>query len=143
MMYSVDRIEVTVTVPSIEETAAWYERVLGWAGNYDAFDDDGHCVFGSVSRGKAAVSGEGGFTGFNLSRASAKDAPVSSRSQLDVSPWVFVDDVDAVYAQVVERGAAPESAPADQPWGGRVFVLRDLNGLRLTFVEMMDIARKD
>ena len=35
-MYAVDRIEVTLTVPSIERTAAWYERVLGWVSHYDA-----------------------------------------------------------------------------------------------------------
>jgi hypothetical protein len=31
-MYTLQKIDVVLTVPSIEETAAWYERVLGSGG---------------------------------------------------------------------------------------------------------------
>ena len=47
-MYSVQKIEVILTVPSIEEAGAWYER-LGWRAHLDTFDKDGHCLFGSVT----------------------------------------------------------------------------------------------
>ena len=47
-MYRVLKIEVILTVPSIEGTAAWYEGVLGWTGHYDAYDERGRCTFGSV-----------------------------------------------------------------------------------------------
>ena len=33
-------VEVMLSVPSIEDTAAWYERVLDWEGAYDTFDED-------------------------------------------------------------------------------------------------------
>ncbi len=48
-MYTIQKIEVILTVPSIEETTAWYER-LGWRGHMDTFDKDGYCLFGSVTR---------------------------------------------------------------------------------------------
>ena len=42
-MYSVDKVEVILTVPSIEETQSWYERVLGWQGYCDVHDAQGRC----------------------------------------------------------------------------------------------------
>jgi len=129
-MYSVDKIEIILTVPSIEETAAWYERALGWTGHYDTFDPEGHCAFGSVMRG------EGDFRGFNLSRVSGETA--YSKDQANFTAFIAVDDVDAVYAKVLESGVTLDSTPEDQLWGGRTFSMRDLNGFRLTFYQLME-----
>ena len=52
-MSDVHRIEVILSVPSIEETVQWYERALGWRGHDDVFDAEGHCEFGSVGYGGA------------------------------------------------------------------------------------------
>ena len=114
-MCSVDRIEVTLTVPSVEDTIAWYERLLGWVGHCDAFDDEWRCIFGSVSCETALTSGEGTFIGFNLSRASAEGDGMTGRSYCSASAWVFVDDVDQVYATVVDSGVTAEAAPRNQP----------------------------
>jgi uncharacterized glyoxalase superfamily protein PhnB len=138
-MISVDKIEVTLTVPSIEETAAWYERVLGWHGHYDVFDAQGRCLFGSVMAGdiERVMRGEETFKGFNLSRL--PEAPEAySRGCAHCSALIFVDDVDAAYARVVEGGGRPDSAPENQFWGGRVFSMRDLNGFGLTFVQQVE-----
>jgi predicted enzyme related to lactoylglutathione lyase len=130
-MYHVQRIEVVLTVPSIEETAVWYEQVLGWTAHYDAFDDQGNCLFGSVS-----VSLEP-FVGFNLARLPAGGGPglpVGPRS----SAWVFVDDVDALYGRVVENGGLPDAPPEEQFWGSRTFKMKDVNGFEITFVHMLE-----
>jgi uncharacterized glyoxalase superfamily protein PhnB len=42
---------------------------------------------------------------------------------------VEVEDVDAVYAQVVERGYEVVYGPADEPWRVRRFFVRDPNGV--------------
>lgn len=47
-MQMINRIVLTLHVPSVEATAAWYERLLGWQGHFDTFDTAGHCLFGSV-----------------------------------------------------------------------------------------------
>ncbi len=47
-MMSTPCIEPILHVPSIEENAAWYERVLGWQYQYDVCDDQGRCLFGGV-----------------------------------------------------------------------------------------------
>jgi catechol 2,3-dioxygenase-like lactoylglutathione lyase family enzyme len=46
---------------------------------------------------------------------------------------VFVKDVDAVHAELVERGAKVIKAPQDYAYGMRDFDLVDLDGNRLTY----------
>src|SRR3954468_8780224 len=41
---------------------------------------------------------------------------------------VFVDDVDAVHAALVDRGIEPEMVPVDAVWGERYFHVRDPAG---------------
>jgi len=137
--YPVRKVESTLTVPSIEETAAWYERVLGWVGHYDVFDAEGHCLFGSVMCGdlESVMQGKETFRGFNLSRFS-EGAASYSQGCANFSALIFVDDVEAVYARAVDNEAAVDCAPEDQLWGGRTFSMQDLNGFRLTFVQMVE-----
>ena len=122
-MYSVEKVELILTVPSIEETAAWYKRVLGWDSGYDAYDAEGHCTFGSVTRDKAE------WIGINLSRAST--GPYSNEGS-NLTVFIKVDDVNVVYARVIDSGVTPDAELEDQPWGGRTFSLHDLNGFSLT-----------
>lgn len=46
---------------------------------------------------------------------------------------VFVKDVDAVHAELVERGAKVIKAPQDYAYGMRDFDLVDLDGNRITY----------
>lgn len=139
-MYKIEKIEVTMIVPSIEETTRWYERVLGWSSNLDAFDDAGHALFGSVMLGDiaAVARGEEPFRGFNL--VHSPDAVKRRRRGVvsEIVVWIFVDDVDAVYRRVVQNGVKPETEPENQPWGARVFSMRDLNGFALAFLQRLD-----
>jgi uncharacterized glyoxalase superfamily protein PhnB len=125
----VDQIILTLHVPSVEETAAWYERVLGWQAHFDTFNTAGQCVFGSV------LLKEGSGVGLNLARSDEREA----MGQCDhCASWIYVADVDAVYRRVVEQGWPVESAPADQFWGERLFRLRDLNGHQLAVVQRIE-----
>lgn len=47
--------------------------------------------------------------------------------------WVFVDDVDAAYAELQSLGADIVEPVADKPWGLRQFTLRDLHDNRFHF----------
>ena len=55
----------------------------------------------------------------------------------DVAGWgrtiLYVDDVDAMHARVVEAGYAPEFAPRDATWGERYFHVQDPDGHELSF----------
>ncbi len=58
-----------------------------------------------------------------LSDAAPPDFPVSS-AQIHL----YVEDVDAVYAQAVNAGATSESEPADQFYGDRIARVADPSG---------------
>ncbi len=139
MMYSVEKIEAVLSVPSVEETAKWYERVLGWRAHLDTFDAEGRCLFGSVMRGdvESVLRGDQPFAGFNLSRFSG-DIDSYLKECANFTALIAVDDIDAVYNRVLQSGFALDSEPEDQMWGGRTFTMRDLNGFNLTFYEMVE-----
>lgn len=46
---------------------------------------------------------------------------------------IFVDDADALHADLVMRGAKVQEAPADRPYGLRDFNAFDLDGNQLVF----------
>ncbi|WP_367180969.1 VOC family protein [uncultured Roseobacter sp.] len=49
----------------------------------------------------------------------------STRSQTSTF-WVFCDDVDEAYTDLIERGADIREQPEDKPWGLRQFTVHDL-----------------
>ncbi|MCB1043426.1 MAG: VOC family protein [Acidobacteria bacterium] len=50
------------------------------------------------------------------------DSPVTQ------SIYLIVDDVDGHYRRALEKGAVIVSKPTDQPYGGRLYSCRDLEG---------------
>ena len=48
-----------------------------------------------------------------------------------------VDDVDAIYAAIVEAGRMPEMSPSDAPWGERYFHILDPDGHELSFARLL------
>ena len=139
-MYSVDKVEVILTVPSIEETQAWYERVLGWQGYCDVHDAEGRCGFGCVMCGELDSVADGRpLTGFNLSRFQG-DAASYSTGHPHCTLFVKVDDVEDVYARVVESSVEIDAPLEAQTWGGKTFSILDLNGFHLTLYQLEDEA---
>lgn len=47
--------------------------------------------------------------------------------------YIRVEDVDAQYKELVERGFKPSTEPKDWPWGNREFILKDPDGYKLCF----------
>lgn len=45
--------------------------------------------------------------------------------------YISVDDVDAAYQELIDKGYKPSSEPKDWPWGNREFVIRDPDGYKL------------
>ena len=125
---TVQTIEFILTVPSIEETQEWYRRVLGWDTDCDIFDQQGICQFGSV------VGNADGFKGFNLDRWKG-DAESYRAADQHFTALIYVDDVDALYERALAAGHRPDSAPQNQFWGARTFLLHDLNGFALNFAQ--------
>ena len=50
----------------------------------------------------------------------------------------YVDDVDALYEQMISAGYATETKPADASWGERYFHIRDPDNHELSFARQLD-----
>ena len=120
-------VEPTLSVPSIEETIAWYQRVLGWKGDCDVFDKDGKCLFGGVFGTEDCF--------FNLSQSA--NGVTYPHEQSQVSFMIKVDDVDSIYKRIIES-EWKVSLPRNQHWGGRTISLLDNNGFHLTIYQMIE-----
>src|SRR5262245_61694026 len=97
-------------VPDVMSTAAFYRDVLGFTSD---FGDDTYAV---VWRDNSAVH-------FVKSDATPRG----------IHLFQWVNDVDAYYREVVERGATVARAPENQPYGIREFAVDDVNGVRIVF----------
>lgn len=47
--------------------------------------------------------------------------------------YIAVQDVDATYAQLADKGLTPATVPRDWGWGNREFILKDPDGYKLCF----------
>jgi uncharacterized glyoxalase superfamily protein PhnB len=50
---------------------------------------------------------------------------------------LYVDDVDALYAEFIERGAARLPKPQDKPWGLREMLVHTPDGHRMLFAQVL------
>jgi catechol 2,3-dioxygenase-like lactoylglutathione lyase family enzyme len=102
-------------VPDVEAAAREYRDRLGFTFDYG---DAGYAV---VWRENAAVHflrGDGPPAGVHL--------------------FFWVEDVDALHAELAGRGARILEVPTDRTYGLREFVVEDLNGVRVVFAQDID-----
>ncbi|EYR80510.1 glyoxalase [Shinella sp. SUS2] len=112
---TVRRIVANIETADPAGVAAFYRGILG----LELLMDHGWIVtYGTQDRMPLQVSfaSEGG-----------SGTPVPGLS-------VEVDDLDAVYAAVLEGGYIVEYGPADEPWGVRRFFVRDPAGTLVNIV---------
>jgi uncharacterized glyoxalase superfamily protein PhnB len=51
------------------------------------------------------------------------------------SVYLLVDDVDALYEELLRKGVHVDMAPTDQSWGNREMYVRDADGNEMAFVQ--------
>jgi uncharacterized glyoxalase superfamily protein PhnB len=54
------------------------------------------------------------------------------------SAYIYVRDVDALYSELLEKGADVRAEPISQPWGLREFSVLDIERNRLTFAQTFE-----
>ena len=104
-------------VPDVEAALEHYRDLLGF--EVEPHVDGGEAIYGYATRDRC-----------NLHLALCADGP---RPNDEVSPTMFdvylwVDDVEALHAEFVSRGADVIHPPTDRPYGLREIRVRDLNG---------------
>lgn len=108
---------MTLFVPDLDRAKSFYHEVLGLPVH--DVDEDNVMVR---------------FTGMVAFLHRVAIAPEPSADALDQARQgagqfaIIVDDVDAVSAEVRERGATLLSGPADRPWGMRTITFADPAG---------------
>jgi uncharacterized glyoxalase superfamily protein PhnB/N-acetylglutamate synthase-like GNAT family acetyltransferase len=109
----------------VAETIRFYKEVLGFDSSWDYGDPP---TFGAAMRGQARVM-------FCLQ-------PDLAAKMEGHQLWVDVEDVDALYAQHLERGAWIVSPVEDKPWNMREYTVRDPNGYYLRFAGQIGYTPK-
>lgn len=116
----------------MRQAAEYYRDVLGFDldpadGVFQPTADEPGGVYAIVKRGGVWVH-------FQIRRG---DLPERQRQALERDVYVYVDDIDALNADLQRRGAAIMQPPRVAPYGLREIVVEDLNGYRLTFGEIV------
>jgi uncharacterized glyoxalase superfamily protein PhnB len=114
-----------LTVRDARVTIAFFEAAFGFAVR-DSVNDDGVVMHVEMTyQGQLIVmfAPEGGF-------GSTAKTPKSAGAIAPQSFYLYVDDVDAVYARALAAGAKSLSAPEDQFWGDRFAQIEDPDGYR-------------
>jgi uncharacterized glyoxalase superfamily protein PhnB len=111
-----------VTVPSVDETRAFYVDKLGFRHQMGVVGKDGQLDFCNVVYGKASLM-------FNRAQG---PLPQPAEAQ-PVAFYIWTEDVDAHFAELREAGLRATEPLTDQWWGDRTFVISDPNGYRVWF----------
>ena len=115
-------------VRDVRRAAEYYRDVLGFAldpetGVFEGAGDEPGGLYAIVERDGAAVH-------FQIRRG---DLPARRRESLERDVYVYVDDVDALDADLRRRGATLAEPPRNAPYGLREIVAEDPDGHRVAF----------
>lgn len=122
---------VIIYVEDVKQTLAFYQAAFGLEIKM-VFEEDGHCDYGELDTGGAAL----GFATIELGKTNlpAGFKPLS-REGLPIGQEVVFEeeDVAAAYEKAVSAGAEGLVKPMEKPWGQTVAYVRALEG---TLIEL-------
>lgn len=112
---------VSLTVDDLETSIAWYRDIVDFTV-VDEHERDGKRVSVTLVAGNVRIllNQDDGAKGADRAKGEGFSMYLAT-----------AQDIDAIAERVKERGGQLESEPADTPWGGRLFRLRDPDGFRL------------
>ncbi len=118
-------------VRNVRQAAEYYRDVLGFEldpvdGVFQPSPDEPQGVYAIVRRGGVWIH-------FQIRRG---EFPERKRQPLERDVYIYIDDLETVYADLTQRGAVVRQRPAATPYGLREFVVEDPDGYRLAFGEI-------
>ena len=122
------QISPVLGVRNVRQAAEYYRDILGFAldpvdGVFQPTDHEPGGVYAIVERSEALIH-------FQIRRGEDSER---DRQSIERDVYLYVDDVDALHAELKQRGAVIRQGPHVAPYGIREIVVEDLNGYRLTF----------
>ncbi|HEX6884051.1 MAG TPA: glyoxalase superfamily protein [Planctomycetota bacterium] len=126
------RIAPILGVARVRPAAEYYRDVLGFRldperGVFQPVADEPDGVYAIVERDGASVH-------LQIRRGERAARP-AQRGAFERDVYVYVDDIDALHADLVRRGAKVQP-PRRAPYGIRECEVEDLDGHRLAFGEI-------
>ena len=120
---SVDQFVVVITTAAFDASLAFYREVIGLEV-VEEWTDAGH----------GAVLSAGG-----PARVELIDLPERARIETEsLFIGLQVGAIDGLYQRASAAGHEIIREPADRPWGGRGFVVRDPNGVAINIYTAYD-----
>lgn len=112
---------VSLTVRDLAASIAWYRDVAAFVIDR-TYERDGTVFAARVKAGdvEMLLTQDDGAKGLDRARGDGFSMMLTTTM-----------DVDRYAAEIAARGGVIDTAPADTPWGARVFRLRDPDGFRL------------
>lgn len=119
-------------VPSVEDTVAWYEKVLGWSsGEQDVLDHEGRLGFCHVFMDDIqSLSVQNKFF-----RGLAFRRSGNAKTYYDASAFISIVNIEGLRQRITSTGWQQVSDIVLQGWGAKTMILMDLNGFTLEFYE--------
>jgi catechol 2,3-dioxygenase-like lactoylglutathione lyase family enzyme len=114
-----------IATADVRSTVGYYTRVLGFAEHFMFGDPP---VYAGVQRDGVLIY---------ISK-DEKLAATLDGSGLHPDVFLWVQDVDEVFAEHKSRGANIVEEVADRPWDARQYVIEDPNGYRIKIAEPID-----
>jgi len=111
----------TLRVDDAAKSCAFYCEVLGFKKNWEHRFGPGYPLFVSVSRGTTTLF--------------LTEHPECSSGAL---VYFYVKEVNSLTTELKKKGAVLELGPVDQPWGVREIHLRDPDGNKLRFGQLLE-----
>jgi uncharacterized glyoxalase superfamily protein PhnB len=115
-------LAASLTVRDLEKSLAWYRDVLGFAVD-QKYEREGQLRAASMRGGDVRIllGQENGAKGWDRVKGEGFSLMITT-----------TQDVDALAARIVARGATLDSEPMSMPWGSRAFRVADPDGFRFT-----------
>jgi predicted enzyme related to lactoylglutathione lyase len=120
----IDRFVLVIKTRDFDRSLAFFRDVIGLAVE-EEWTDAGH----------GATLTAGGPARIELLDL-PDSAPLPELESLFLG--LQVDDIDPIHRRAVDAGTEIVREPADRPWGGRGFVVRDPNGVALNIYTAYD-----
>lgn len=117
-----ESLEASLTVKQLEDSVAWYGRVLGVAVDR-RYERNGKLIAVSLQAGavRLLLTQDDGAKGLDRPKGEGFSLQITTKQ-----------DADALAGRVKAQGWKLDTDPVTMPHGARVFRLRDPDGFRLT-----------
>lgn len=126
--YTVGNVGTVYLTPDMDETAKWFEEVLGWYAGVEARDENGKASYGCAMPfdGKLVHLGVTSFNGLFLLPGTTPECLISMMS---------VKGVEKLHEHVIKSGWKKITEVEIAPWGAKVCDVTTIDGVILRFFE--------